>query len=122
MKYIIFALASLLTILATIDIIVLNDITRGMLAVVVAANILVIGKLDTLMNNGYADRQQEREDTILTLIDKVCPDCQDGKELFLNKDNFYCHWDPKLEEHLVCYSHALHDAVNSWATQVETEE
>lgn len=122
MKHVIFALAGLLTLLAAVDIIVLNDITRGMLAVVVAANILVLGKLDTLISNGYADRQQEREDSIIALIDKVCPDCQDGKELFLNKENFYCHWEPQLEDHVVCYSHALHDAVNSWAVQVETEE
>jgi hypothetical protein len=121
MKHVIFAFAALLTVLAAVDIIVLNDVTRGMLAVVLASSILVLGKLDTLISDRYADRKQENEDLVATLVDKVCDECQGGKELYLNQENFYCHVDGPLDKYYeVCKAHALHDYLNSWAIPLET--
>lgn len=123
MKHLILAFAILMTGVAAVDIIVLNDVTRGMLAAVLAASVLLLGKLDMLSSDRYADRKQENEDLVSSLVDKVCEECQGGKELFLNSDSFYCHVDGPLDKYYeVCKAHALHDYLNSWATELVTEE
>lgn len=119
MKYLLYGFATFITIIAAVDILVLNEVTRGMLGVIIAANVLVLGKLDVLTG----DRHKEHEEFLLDLVDKTCDECRSGKELFLSQENFYCHLDGPLDEWFdVCKAHALHDCLNSWATKLETEE
>ena len=116
MKYLLFGFAGFVTLLSALDILVLNEVNRGMLGVIIAGIILIIGKLDLLTT----DKQKEREEFLLDLVDKTCEECGSGKELLLNKDDIYCHLDGPQDEYWeACKAHAIHDMLNSWAAVLE---
>lgn len=118
MKRILYAFAGFITLVAAFDIFFLGDVTRGLLGVLLATNILILGKVDF---NSYDTKKREQDELLAGLVDELCEDCKSGKELYLHKDNlYYVHLEgPQEEWYEICGAHAIHNKLNSLATELE---